>query len=342
MADPASGGAVQFLLPKKRESLEELVARLYPNRDAQEATLFRQLNGPYAANGHFDVAQPVFLPEDTGMCMAHEPTIAEVLEAVNAEHERMRPQDRQTVAQTHAVLDFVLEYGNAGFGATTAAYAQRVSRVTKILKEIERAFTWEFRHNGHLRTDAFLRFRRAKFRELDVALGTLVRSLGFQPHRTGKMKAQLGIHTKSQILQWQRAGYADGLRTFPGHYKNIGRLASGLKGVGYASIALDVGLGAKNIHDACSIEDAGDHLCARTSYEEVGRVGGSIALGGLGGFGVSYVACNLVLGAPTVGTSLVWCGFIATGVGAAAGGYLGGMGGEYAGRRLFENTYPMN
>ena len=53
----------------------------------------------------------------------------------------------------------------------------------------------------------------------------------------------------------------------------------------------------------------------------------------------TYAVYNVVLGLPSAGTSLLWCGILAGSAGAVAGGIGVGYGTEALGEILFEATY---
>ena len=113
----------------------------------------------------------------------------------------------------------------------------------------------------------------------------------------------------------------------PGFSKNfdkIAKLSKNLRIGGYAAIGLDVGHSAVKIHEACTVGT--DQQCGRTSFREGGRLTGSVGGGYFGGLVTAYIACNVIFGIQTLGTSALWCG-IATG---AFGGYYSGkLGGRY-------------
>ena len=71
-------------------------------------------------------------------------------------------------------------------------------------------------------------------------------------------------------------------------------------------------------------------------YTESGRLTGSIGGGALGGFSGAYFTCNIFFGIETAGTSLLWCGLVAGGLGAYAGGTAGGSSFEFIGEKLYE------
>lgn len=58
-----------------------------------------------------------------------------------------------------------------------------------------------------------------------------------------------------------------------------------------------------------------------------------------GGFVGAYGMCTVVFALPTGGTSLIWCGILAGGVGAFVGGWVGSVGGKAIGEIVYENIY---
>lgn len=57
--------------------------------------------------------------------------------------------------------------------------------------------------------------------------------------------------------------------------------------------------------------------------------------GYLGALG-TYGACNLLFGLESVGTSLLWCGLVAGGVGGFTGSSVGGAVGEASGEWIYK------
>lgn len=52
--------------------------------------------------------------------------------------------------------------------------------------------------------------------------------------------------------------------------------------------------------------------------------------------------CNIILGLPSTGTSLLWCGILVGGAGAFGGGLALGSAFETTGEIVFEATYPIS
>lgn len=122
---------------------------------------------------------------------------------------------------------------------------------------------------------------------------------------------------------------------------NYTRLANASKiftRLGYVSIGLEVVGGVSKITEACTLEPDSAN-CTKTKFNETGRVAGSVSGGALGGYAVSYLTCNLLLGIETAGTSLLWCTIIAGAAGFYGGSKVGGhvLGGT--GELIYEKAY---
>ncbi len=120
---------------------------------------------------------------------------------------------------------------------------------------------------------------------------------------------------------------------FEANYAKVANLSRKLKVGGYIAITLDLGQSVARIHRACTV-DAGKQQCGRTGFKETGRVAGSVVGGAVGGY-LAYEACNVVFAVPSAGTSLLWCGIIAGGV----GGYLGSNSASGVGQKFGSTLY---
>jgi hypothetical protein len=98
------------------------------------------------------------------------------------------------------------------------------------------------------------------------------------------------------------------------------KIVRGTKWVARGSMFVTVAL------SACKVAAAKPGERARTAAREAG----SLVLGGATAAVAAYGVCNLILGLPTVGTSMLWCGLLVGGVAGAAGVSLGGKLGEKA------------
>lgn len=95
-------------------------------------------------------------------------------------------------------------------------------------------------------------------------------------------------------------------------------LLKGTRHVSRASTALNVGV------SICKIANAKPEDRPKVTASEVGSIVGGSAFGA----GAAYLVCNLAFGLPTGGTSVIWCGLVAGGVGGYVGARVGTRGGE--------------
>jgi len=102
-------------------------------------------------------------------------------------------------------------------------------------------------------------------------------------------------------------------------------------------IGLNVGQSGIKIYEACTV--GAELSCGKTTAGEGGRLVGSIFGGAGGGAVAAYTTCNLLLGLPTVGSSLLWCGIVAGVVGSYAGGELFGDFGKSRSEMLYDTIY---
>lgn len=237
------------------------------------------------------------------------------------------------------LLSFVDGQASGAVGAFATAYGARVKRVADVLREIEDLYVRIYNQHGRLNIQSFFNQRRVLFQRLDEALGQLVRSRLVDARQT-RMRRALGLSTRSTLNTWRRQGRpVSSIPGFHEHHARVGRLARHLKFLGYVGIGLDGYYSYRQIREACS-ENNTDATCTRRKFTEGGRLTGSIAGGAVGGGAVAYGVCNLILGLPSGGTSLLWCGILAGGAGAFAGGTVGGAVGQQTGEFVYEKTYP--
>jgi hypothetical protein len=133
----------------------------------------------------------------------------------------------------------------------------------------------------------------------------------------------LGLPSKSIVHSWKTAGVGG----IPGYVTHYDRLATGgryARNVGYLGITLDASMSALKINEACTT--GSERECQVVAYQEGGKFAGSLAGGGIGA-AASAAACT-VFAVTTAGIGGVACAVIAGGLGAAAGGYAGGVGGR--------------
>src|SRR5690554_2315178 len=176
----------------------------------------------------------------------------------------------------------------------------------------------------------FFEKRRGLFKELDFALGSVVRK-GMSLDDDAKLKRALGLSSKSIVHNWKTAGVG-GILGYATYYERVAKGAKYVRNVGYLGVTLDVSLSALKIREACTAGD--EKECQVVAYQEGGKLLGSMGGGAIGG-SVAAASC-LAFAVTTAGIGGVACAVIVGGLGATAGGVGGGIAGKAFGEKLRE------
>ncbi len=270
-------------------------------------------------------------PESTE-CTQKEAELMEVAASVNAQVRSLKQDEAEFLVKYYDLLEAITSTSSAGLGAGAVMVSKQISSIEKTLRNIERLHQESYRKHGHLNHSEFFEKRRALFKELDFALGSIARR-GMSLDDDAKLKRALGLSSKSIVNHWNKAGVGD----IPGYATNFERVAAGAKyakGVGYLSIGLDVAASGMKIHAACTAGQASE--CRRVKYVEGGRLSGS-AIGGSAGAFAGPLVCGAI-GLATAGPGGIACGIIMAGVGGFAGGAVVGGIGEDVGEVIYEVT----
>lgn len=265
-------------------------------------------------------------------CTSEEAMLMEVAAQVNARVRSLEQDEAQFLVKHYDLLEAVTSTGSAGLGAGAVMVSKQLDSIKIILKDVELLHQESYRKHGHLNHPDFFEKRRALFKKLDFALGSLARR-GMSLDDDAKLKRALGLSSKSVVSHWKKAGIGD----IPGYASHYDRLATGSKyvrGAGYLGILLDSSFSALNIHEACT--SGNEKECQVVSYQEGGRLAGSIG-GGVVGAGLAG-AC-VAVGVTSVGVGAIACAVIVGGVGSATVGHYGGKAGEYVGEKVREAIY---
>jgi len=119
-----------------------------------------------------------------------------------------------------------------------------------------------------------------------------------------------------------------GLRAYTKQLEELGRIGKVLKWGGRIVKGVDTFIDLKEIYDAPNV----------TLRDQAAmKVGMKSALGGASATGAAYLVCSLGFGLPSAGSSMFWCGALAGGTGAIAGGKVG----ELAAEKLYEFKFGM-
>ncbi|MGO1501419.1 MAG: PAAR domain-containing protein [Marinobacter sp.] len=332
VSTPANGQSKPELEPgyhvvQAPMSKTELLSALYGDASAKPNS-FDRLNpdlGAQVLPGEMIVLGD---PEGTA-CTQKEAELMEVASRVNAQVRSLEQDEAGFLVKYYDLLEAITSTGSAGLGAGAVMVSKQISSIEATLKNIERLHQESYRKHGHLNHPEFFGKRRALFKELDFALGSVARR-GMSLDDDAKLKRALGLSSKSIVNNWKTAGVG-GIPGYATHYERVSKGAKYIRNVGYLGITLDVSMSALKIREACTAGD--DQACQAVSYQEGGKLVGSMS-GGAIGAGAAY-GC-LAFGVTSAGIGGIACAVIGGGVGAAVGGNYGGKVGKALGEKIRE------
>lgn len=311
-------------------SKTELLNALYGDASAKPDH-FDRLNP--GLGGQLMPGEMVVLGDPEGMeCTQKEVELMEVAAQVNAQVRSLEQDEAQFLVKYYDLLEAITSTGSAGLGAGAVMVSKQISSIESTLKNIERLHQDSYRKHGHLNHPEFFEKRRALFKKLDFALGSVARK-GMSLDDDAKLKRALGLSSRSIVHNWKTAGVG-GIPGYATHYERVARGAKYTRNVGYLGITLDVSMSAMKISEACSVGD--EKECQAVAYRESGKLVGATIFGAAGG--ALAGACTLV-GVTTAGIGGVACAVIVGGLGATAGGQFGSGLGEAAGELVRESIH---
>ncbi|MBE0486066.1 type VI secretion system PAAR protein [Marinobacter sp.] len=308
-------------------SKTELLNALYGDASAKPDH-FDRLNP--GLGGQLMPGEMIVLGDPEGMeCTQKEVELMEVAAQMNAQVRSLEQDEAQFLVKYYDLLEAITSTGSAGLGAGAVMVSKQIGSIEATLKNIERLHQDSYRKHGHLNHPDFFEKRRALFKKLDFALGSVARK-GMSLDDDANLKRALGLSSKSIVHNWKTAGVG-GIPGYATHHERVSRGAKYARNVGYLGITLDVSMSAMKIHEACTAGD--ERACQAVSYQEGGKLVGSMS-GGAIGAGASY-GC-LAFGVTSAGIGGIACAVIVGGVGAAVGGNYGGKAGEAFGEKVRE------
>lgn len=309
-------------------SKTELLTALYGDASAKPDH-FDRLNPDLG--GQVLPGEMIVLGDPEGMeCTREEADLMEVASEVNKKVRALDKDEAQFLVKHYDLLEVITSTGSAGLGAGAVMVSKQIKSIEMTLKDIEHLHQDSYRQHGHLNHSEFFEKRRALFKKLDFALGSLARQ-GMSLDDDKKLKRALGLSSKSMVNHWKTAGVGD-IPGYATHYERVAKGAKYVRNVGYVGVALDASMSVLKIREACTAGD--EKECQVVAYQEGGKLTGSMLGGGIGG-GLAAATC-LAFGVTTAGIGGVACAIIAGGLGSAGGGYAGGVGGGALGAKLRE------
>ncbi|MEQ7918816.1 hypothetical protein ABQX22_06440 [Xanthomonas sp. WHRI 1810A] len=232
----------------------------------------------------------------------------------------------RVMAQNFDVLQSIMSYGSIGAGSVTGAWSKHLDGIKDTLKHIELLHkSWR---SGALTKDQFIAQRRSYFLKLDTQLQGFGR-LGSGLNNDRGVKNMLGISSKRYLHSGQIAGYANTVR-------NVSKMANVLSKGTYVGIGLDVGAGALEIQEACSV--GREEQCTKAKYVEGGKMAVGIPVSMLGGWigGSGAAGICVAAGVPTGGLGTLVCAIIGGAAGAWGAGTFGSEVGGQTGTFIYE------
>ena len=331
-------GEVFYDFVTQPQSVEQLFKSIYERPSEATRKHFMSVNshlGQQVRPGQM----VIITPANAQQCTAYEADMLDAARVVDKNLASLTAAEAKVMAEHYAWLANVADYSEAGYGVAVNYFKQHKNQVGPILKKIETLYVNTHNRSGRYNTKEFFQQRQLLFNQLDGVLKTMVGrgSMGMNIERNN-LKASLGLSSKSLVHQLK--DYPAPITNLPGFERNHAKVmqySKVLKGVGVVALALDGVQSAAKIKEACT--SGLEAECTKSKFSEGGRFTGSVAGGALGGFAVAYGICNVVFALPSGGTSLLWCGIVAGGVGGVVGGSLGGNWVKSGGEILYENVY---
>ncbi|MEA1081017.1 type VI secretion system PAAR protein [Marinobacter qingdaonensis] len=269
---------------------------------------------------------------EASACTLEEADLMAVAEQVNAKVRSLSADEAQFLIKHYDLLEVITSTSSAGLGAGAVMVAKQLDHIKATLMEVERLHQDSYRKHGHLNHSDFFEKRRALFKKLDFALGSLAKR-GMSLDDDPKLKRALGLSSKSIVRHWNKAGVGN----IPGYATHYERVAAGSKyvrGVGYLGIALDSSMSALKIREAC--RSGRGRECQAVTYQEGGKLVGTSVFGALGGTAAG--ACTM-FAVTSAGIGGIACAILVGGVGAAVGASGGAQVGEASGELLRESIH---
>lgn len=326
-----------FHISEQDMTLEEKAYQIYDSPSQKTLTHFKRINSHFE-DGQVHVGEMVVItPVEPSECRYWEAHLADRAQAHNELVAKESRSDRRFLAHYYGLINDAANYAGIAVGQLNNSYKARAQRLKGLFRELEQLHRETYRRTGGLSGPRFFNERARIFRQVDRTLSrSFRRQLFGQSADKGKVKAQMGLSTKSALHQFKQQGADAPLPQFRENRANLLRSARHFNKLGYVGMALDVGASASRIAEVCT-ENPDSQRCARTKYRQTGRAAGSIGGGIFGGWLASTLICAVGLGL-TTGPGALTCTVVAGGAGGYAGGRSLGKGGARTGDIIYETT----
>ncbi|AZE65803.1 PAAR motif-containing protein [Pseudomonas synxantha] len=333
-----SGQEPGFYIVPKSTTREALEATLFPVLDPAVMRKFQTLN---PNTGHFKAGSMIVLsdPNNTS-CTYQEAQLMQAAQQVDASLDSLTPDEADFLYRHGAEIAGFIGHTSTWLGVSAVVMEKHLTSLRDTLQAIERLHQENYRQHGHLKSPQFFADRHRLMNQLDAHLLNSTRlrgqtTLGDHP----KLKAALGISSRSLVHHWDKAGGPGQIPGYAAHVEAVSRATKYMKAGGYIGIGLGGVSSLLAIQQVCN-GDSGA-ACEKVKFTEGGKFAGATAGGTLGGLMARSASSSIcvALGVST-GIGGVVCVAALVGTGTWAGTTYGGSGGETLGEKLYEKTLP--
>ncbi|MCF5114420.1 MULTISPECIES: PAAR domain-containing protein [Pseudomonas] len=332
----AHGQEPGFYIVPQSMTREALEATLFPTLDAAVMRKFQALN---PNTSHVKAGSMIVLsdPNNTS-CTYQEAQLMQAAQHVSASLDELTPDEADFLYRQGAEIAGFIGHTSTWLGVSAVVMEKHLSNLRETLQAMERLHQDSYRQHGHLRSAQFFADRQRLMNQLDAHLLNSTRlrgqtTLGDHP----KLKAALGISSRSLVHHWDKAGGPGQIPGYAAHVEAVSRATKYMKTGGYIGIGLGAVSSLLAIQQVCKGDSAA--ACKKVKFTEGGKFGLSTvggAWGGRLGLQASGPVC-LALGISTAIGGVI-CAAALVGTGAWVGTTAGGVGGELGGEILHEKT----
>ncbi|WP_339435928.1 PAAR domain-containing protein [Pseudomonas sp. EL_65y_Pfl1_R32] len=334
----ALGQEPGFYIVPKSMSREALEATPFSTIDPAVMRKFQSLN---PNTGNVKAGSMIVLsdPNNTS-CTYQEAQLMQAAQQVSESLDSLTPDEADFLYRHGAEIAGFIGHTSTWLGVSAVVMEKHLNNLRDTLQAIERLHQENYRQHGHLKSSQFFTDRQRLMNQLDAHLLNSTRlrgqtTLGDHP----KLKAALGISSRSLVHHWDKAGAPGQIPGYSAHVEATSRATRYMKAGGYIGIGLGGVSSLLAIQQVCNNDSRA--ACEKIKFTEGGQFAGSVGGGAFGGSagGVAGGAICLALGV-TTGIGGVVCVATLVGAGAWAGTTIGGMRGEQIGEKLYEKTLP--
>lgn len=272
-------------------------------------------------------------------CTVEEAKLMSASREVKAALEVLTPEEADFMYRHRGEIEQFISGSSTWVGVSSGMVEQNLKKIHATLLSVEQLHQDSYRQHGHLRSPDFFAERKRLLAQLEEQLlkSTKLRNLtSFGDHE--KLKAALGISSRSLVHHWRKVGAPGKIPGYATHVHAISRAVKYMKAGGYIGVGLGGLSSLLAVKEVCSSAPEAT-VCEKKRFTESGKfivaTAGGFA-GGEAGLAASGPAC-LLLGA-TTGVGGAICVAVAVGAGIWVGSTVGGAAGEQAGDTIYEIT----